>query len=563
MADGARFDINIEANALGVDSTAAQLNAFVEKMTKANTVATQFDNVVNAARARLDEATAAAAAAAQALGAAEGRYKELESAANRAAKEVEKAAAAGKDTSALQAAAEAAKAAMTAQANVVDELREKSLAAAKSQTTLAGTLKAVEAQQSAAAAAYRKAQPAAKSLGDTNALAAQQSKAAADKAAASAAKLTSFAAAGAAAILAVGAAAVVGVLALAKFGFGIQSNVANMQRLQLAQQRMQIGMQKLFKGLQWDKFTRGLEDVMTLFDEGTSSANGMKLLVETIFQPLIDAATKAAPLVKEMFKGLIYGALQVVIAVLKVRNAIWKSLDQGTRAQIKEFADNIFTLKNAFAVGETTAKVLAVAVAALGVAFAIGTIPLLLVKISVERVIAAFEWLQETFGDVIDGIGDFVSDATDAAGDIISGIVDGIKNGAAAIGKAMKDLALGGVKAFKDTLGIHSPSTVMRLQAQYTADGYVQGIEAAAPEVGSALETMATPPELQAGAVSTSTSSTTSTSTSSSTKSVTIQQLTIGGGPVAQDNWAQFRQMLVELVGDGNLTIGGGEAPAT
>lgn len=544
MADGARFDINIEAKAIGVDSSADQLNTLVERMTKTTSVATIFDKAVAAARARLDEASVSAASAARALGVAEGRYKELESAANKAAKQVEKAAAAGKDTTALRAAADAAIAKAREQGVATDALRAKSIAASKAQTQLAESLKTLEAQQEATRQATKAA--------------AEQ---AANKSAASAAKLESFVMGATAAFVGLAVAAGAGVLSLAKFGFGVQTNVANMQRLTMAQQRMQLGMQRLFKGLQWDKFTRGLEDVMTLFDEGTSSANGMKMLIETILQPLIDGATKAAPLVKEMFKGLIYGALQVVIAVLKIRNSIFKAMSPEMRAEIKAVSDQVFTLKNAFTVGETAAEVLAAVVAALGVAFAVGSIPVMLIVVSVQRVIAIFNWLTEEIPKAIDAIGDFASNAIDAAGDIVDGIVTGIKDNAKKVWQALKDLALGGIKAFQNVLRIGSPSKVFALQAKYTADGYVQGIEQSTPEVNSALETMVDPAAATSGAIAPSSTST--STSSSSTKSVTIQQLTIGGGEVAASNWSQLRQMLVELVGDGNLTIGGGEAPAT
>jgi hypothetical protein len=96
----------------------------------------------------------------------------------------------------------------------------------------------------------------------------------------------------------------------------------------------------------------------------------MKVLVETIMQPLIDGAAKAAPYVKEMFKGLIYGALQVVIAVLKIRNEIFKAMSPETRAAIKSVIDQVFTLENAFKVGTAGAVILAAIFVTLTVALA-------------------------------------------------------------------------------------------------------------------------------------------------------------------------------------------------
>lgn len=539
MAD-ARFDISIEAENVGVDATSDQLNTLVDRMTKANTVATKFDTVVAAARARLDETAVAASAAAQALQLGEMRYRELEGAASRAAKSVEKAAAAGKDTTKLQASATAAAEAARVQGEAVDALRVKSTAAAKSQQQMTATLKALEGQQAAASKA---------TSGAT---------AKVEAAAPATSRLATVAAVGAAAFVAFAAATVAGGLSLLKFGFNVQTNAVNMNRLAMAQQRMQLGMQRLFKGLQWDKFTRGLEDVMSLFDEGTSSANGMKKLIETIFQPLLDVGAKAAPYVKEMFKGMISGALGVAIAVLRVRNEIFKSMSPETRAAIKAVSDQILTLKNAFALGEGAATLMTVAAGALAVALIIGAIPLALIVISAQRVAAIFEWLSDTFPDFIDGLGDWVDSATTAASDMINGIIKGIKDGASAVGKAMTDLASGALKSFKTTLGIASPSKVFALQAQYTADGYVQGIEQSAPEVNSALETMVGP----ASAGVAPAPAAPAAAPASSSRTITIQSLTIGAGPVAAQNWEDFKRAVSEVMEGAAITIGGGEVPA-
>lgn len=539
MAD-ARFDISIEAENVGVDATSDQLNTLVDRMTKANTVATKFDTVVAAARARLDETAVAASAAAQALQLGEMRYRELEGAAARAAKSVEKAAAAGKDTTKLQAAATAAAEAARVQGEAVDALRVKSTAAAKSQQQMATTLKALEGQQAAAAKA---------TSGAT---------AKVEAAAPATSRLATVAAVGAAAFAALGAAALAGGVAMLKFGFSVPSNIANMNRLALAQQRMQLGMQKLFKGLQWDKFTRGLEDIMTLFDEGTSSANGMKKLTETIFQPLIDVGAKAAPYVKEMFKGMISGALGVVIAVLRIRNEIFKAMSPETRAAIKAVVDSVITLENAFKLGEGAAKVLVVAAGALATAFAVGMVPIMLVVVSVQRLVGAFNWIVEAIPKAVTAISGFAKSAATAATDIVNGFVKGIADGASAIGKAMKDLALGALKSFKTTLGIASPSKVFALQAQYTADGYVQGIEQSAPEVNSALETMVDP--ASAGVVPAPAAP--AAAPASSSRTITIQSLTIGAGPVAAQNWEDFKRAVSEVLDGAAITIGGGEVPA-
>jgi prefoldin subunit 5 len=124
--------------------------------------------------------------------------------------------------------------------------------------------------------------------------------------------------------------------------FAVASNPEAVQRLTAASAKLQASFAKLFSGLKLDKFISALEDVMSIFDEGTSSAGAMKVLIEGLLQPIFDGAAKAGPFVKEMFKGMVYGALQVAIFVLKARNAFLAMLPESVRTAIQNFTkDNV------------------------------------------------------------------------------------------------------------------------------------------------------------------------------------------------------------------------------
>lgn len=328
------------------------------------------------------------------------------------------------------------------------------------------------------------------------------------------------------ALVAVAAVAAVGALG----AFAVKSNPGAMLRLNAATANLRKSFAALFTGLKLDKFISALEDVMSIFDEGTSTAAGLKALLETVLQPLFDGAAKAGPYVKEMFKGLVYGALQVAIAVLGARNAIFKAMSPETRAAIKAVSDSIFTMKNAFNVGAgvaiflaVTVGVLAIAMGVLAVAFVIAMLPILAVVASIALVVAAFVY----FDEIIDGVGEtlsgWASAAKDAAKNMITGLVNGIKAGAGAVWDAMKGLAGGAVSAFKNTLGIKSPSTVFALQGAYSAAGYVEGIEDSAPKVNNALESMVSPPDVQSAMAGKALPS----SSTSTQKTLTIGQITI------------------------------------
>ena len=568
MADGAKFDISIEAQNLGVDASAAQLNALVGKLQQVDVVATKFDAVVAAASKRLEEASAAAKMASDAHVIAAKRYDELERAADSAAKKVEKAAAAGKDTTALKAAAESAAAAMRDQAKAVEELAIKSKSAASAQATLAGALKALQGQQAAAAAETKKAAAAAQAAAGVTYKTAEASKVA-EKASDDASKGASkYAAASNVAKLAafgMAAATIAAVAGLAHFA--VASNPAAMQKMLLISQRLQLSFQQLFRGIKLDGFLTSIHKFAALFEQTNSSGKALKLLVETIFQPIFDAVTKLEPYAAEAFKGLIYGALKVAIAVLSIRNAIFKSMSPETRAEIKNVVDKIFTLENAFKVGEVAAGVLAVAlgyvaISMLGVVInaALMVAPFVLIGIAIYELI-------DNWQDVSDWIeswwDSFIDHPADAVAAMLQGIVDGIVDGAKWVYDAMSNLADGAVDAFKSTLGIQSPSKVFRLQGHYTTAGYVEGVEEGAPAVRNALESMASPGDLDFGGAPPVTGGSSTTTSTSSARAVHIEHLSIGEGPVSQATWGAFKHFLVEELEGASLTIGGGEAPAT
>lgn len=561
---GAVFDIDIEAQNLGVDASTDELNALVSKIQQTNTVATQFDSALGAARKRLEEAAGAAAKAADALRAGEARYAELEKAANVAARAVEKAAASGKDTSALQTAATLAAEKMHAEAKAVDELRAKSVAAAGAQAKLTSTVKVLEGEAGRAASAMKKTTPAVDGTKKAlEGIGANEKVEKIGKLAQAFGTLHGATALTAIAVVGMTAAAVAGVGALG--AFAVSKNAAAMARLTAAADKAKKSFAAMFTGLKLDKFIAAVEDVMSIFDEGTSAANGLKLVIETILQPLFDGGAKLGPFIKEMFKGMVYGAMMVVVGILKLRNEIFKAMSPETRAGIKKFIADNFTLANAFKVGAGIAVALAAvfviltaALAALAIAEIAAAWPILLIVAAVAAVIAAFIYWDKIIAKVSETWDAFVKGAKDVAKNIIKGIVDGIKNGVGMVVDALKGLASAGVDAFKGALGIKSPSRVFALQAHYTAQGYVQGIESSEPAVSSALESMVTPPDVALAGAGGQTTNTTNTSSAARVVQIT-GPITVG----SRDDIPALEAMLLRLIEGAAITIGGAEAPAT
>lgn len=74
---------------------------------------------------------------------------------------------------------------------------------------------------------------------------------------------------------------------------------------------------------------------------------------------------------------------------------------------------------------------------------------------------------------------------------IIGGLIEGLKGGAGDVLKAVTGIASSAVDAFKDTLGIHSPSKVFEEMGGFTAEGYSQGLDKGSSDVKASTREMA------------------------------------------------------------------------
>jgi len=252
-------------------------------------------------------------------------------------------------------------------------------------------------------------------------------------------------------------------------------------------------MKKLFEGVRTDKLVKPVNKLLQLFDKNTSAGKGLAKIIESIMNPLIDGIVEALPLAKEFFKGMILGALKLIIIVLKLRNAILRAIPKETREKIMNTVESMLSLANVAKAGEVAFFALAIALGLVAVAglllvavIVILIALLLAIPIAVGVVTA---WLLGAF----DKTGDkWEKDGKKASKGLIGGIVDGIKSGAGAIGTAMASLASGAVAAFKSALSSKSPSRVFFKVAETgIGGGVVKGLEAATPAVMRASTSMA------------------------------------------------------------------------
>lgn len=307
-----------------------------------------------------------------------------------------------------------------------------------------------------------------------------------------------------------------------KFG-GIVSR--QMLGLEAQSARLKSNVSNIFGGLNIEPLLGALSTLVDLFDENTAAGATMKFLFDTIFQPIIDAATKAIPLVEAFFLGILIGALKIYIKLKPTINMLKELLGFDDPATAETFdmvkkagevaAVVIGVMAVAFgglvAIGVILAANLAVIATVVGVTFAAAVaLAIGLVAGIGAAIYGAIEGFKALVGAVTeaapkvwqaikDGIGaaiDWITglDMGQIGIDIVTGLANGIAGSAGAIVKAITGAVGGAISAAKNLLGIASPSKVFAGIGEFTGEGYAKGVEDETDRAQTAMAEMVAPP---------------------------------------------------------------------
>jgi hypothetical protein len=258
----------------------------------------------------------------------------------------------------------------------------------------------------------------------------------------------------------------------------------------------------LFDGVNIEPFLAGLHSVLGLLSESTTTGQGLRAAMKGIFDPVMAALARVAPIAKAFLQGLTIGALQVAVVFLRVKNAISGAFGGGA-SQVNMMA---LALKGAQYLVIALAAVFTVIGAVVGaVVFLIvglfNTVTLVIrgIVTVVGALGDAFSWLGGLASSAWNGITSglqaawaavtgFVGQFTSAGSDLISGLVHGIASGAGAILDALLAPVKAGIAGVKSLLGIHSPSKVFAAIGANTAAGFAEGVDDGADDVAAATK---------------------------------------------------------------------------
>lgn len=239
-----------------------------------------------------------------------------------------------------------------------------------------------------------------------------------------------------------------------------------------------------FGGLNIEPLLAGLKTLVDLFDQNTAAGKTIKFIFESIFQPLIDGAAKAAPVVEAFFLGILIGALKLYIALKPAIKALGELFGKPDVGLTDALAVALFLGKSVVA---AFAAIVAV-IALIGAAFAA---PL----IAVAALGAAVGVFAIRVRDGIQGAVNFLKSVNlvELGASIIRGLAQGISSGASTVVSAMKGVVDGAIKSAKSLLGIASPSKVFAGIGENTAEGFTSGVEDGAGGARAAMSDMVMP----------------------------------------------------------------------
>lgn len=280
----------------------------------------------------------------------------------------------------------------------------------------------------------------------------------------------------------------------------VKSRLGGIAQRQMASLTVQTLKQKeamdsLFSGLQLEKYLNAWKEVNDLLTQATNSGRALKTLITMILQPLIDQSTSGAPLLKRFFQGMIIAALQLAIVVLTVRNWFRKTFGD------KSLFSGIDWGRIAAILGKGTLVVLIGILAVLAFTFTMLALPIIRAVLGFiklwQAISAVVKWVREVdFAvlavKIVDGllsIGKMIiQPLLDLGSFVIDGIVKGLK--LEPLVARMKELALGGLKAFASAIGAASPAKAFVKLGLTIPQGVAEGVDAGAPEAQQSTANM-------------------------------------------------------------------------
>ncbi|WP_438041448.1 hypothetical protein [Sorangium sp. So ce128] len=246
---------------------------------------------------------------------------------------------------------------------------------------------------------------------------------------------------------------------------------------QLQRAREDVG--ALFKDVKIDRFLEGLRGVLRLLDQNTVTGRQLKFIAETVLNPIFEAVGTVSPYVQAFFKGMVIGALLVVITVQRLKRSFDDAFGTSTKSKVDWLKVSMYAGVAAVALLGgmllslvPIAGLIALSFVPLGVLVGVIAAGLVLAMLAVGAAVfglyVAFRWAY----DAIAGV-----DFGELGARLVDGLVNGITGGVSRLVKAVKGLGSSAVAALESVWKIASPSKVGFEKGDFLGQGVELGVE--------------------------------------------------------------------------------------
>ncbi len=261
-------------------------------------------------------------------------------------------------------------------------------------------------------------------------------------------------------------------------------NLRRMLDLNVIGQKFRDTLQQMTKDVNLEPVLEGFQRLAGLFDVNTENGKSLKLLVTDFGNGLARLFKEALPYAELFFMQLTNEGLKFEIALLRLRNYLRETFGA-------DAFEGIDGAKLAIEGAKVTFGLFAAALIFTGVALAALAAPF----VALGAIIYGFQAAGKSVYDWFT-----TRDWSLIGSNIVEGIKHGLLDGTAALLAGVGQMADSVKNAFKNALGIHSPSLVFKQFGEQTTEGYAQGVNAGAPAAQSSVASMIAPPKAAGGA---------------------------------------------------------------
>lgn len=254
--------------------------------------------------------------------------------------------------------------------------------------------------------------------------------------------------------------------------------------------RLEKNFSRIFSGLKIEKLLESLGDLVSMFDKGQAASEAIKVVFESLFQPLTDGVTGFVPKFTAAFLQFEIMAMKAMIAIKP-----WGS----TILDVAKVFGALALILGAVLLY----AVVSVTVVATGLALAFAAVIAVVVAVGYAVAYCATK-VFELAAAIVGGLGAAFGwlkglSLAELGGQLVDGLVTGITNAGPKVLTAITGLANGAITAAKKALGIASPSKVFAEIGMHTAAGMTEGVDDHASSVAGSIEAMVAPPPGLAG----------------------------------------------------------------